>query len=47
MSVYAQKVKRYYELGLWNEFRLKNAVKREAITAEEYTEITGKEYSAE
>ena len=47
MSVYAQKVKRYYELGLWNEFRLKNAVKREAITAEEFKAITGNDYSAE
>ena len=42
-----EKVKRYYELGLWDEARVKNAVAKNAITAEEFKAITGKDYSAE
>ncbi len=42
-----EKVKRYYELGLWDEVRVKNAVAKNAITAEEFKAITGKDYSAE
>ena len=37
------KVKDYYDRGLWSEERVKNAVGT-WITAEEYTEITGQEY---
>ena len=37
------KVKDYYDRGLWSEERVKNAVGK-WITAEEYTEITGQEY---
>lgn len=40
-----EKVKRYYSLKTWNETRVKNAVKMGWITAEEFKEITGKEYS--
>lgn len=38
------KVKRYYNLKMWNETRVYNAVKMNWITSEEYTEITGKDY---
>ena len=38
-----EKVKRYYELGLWNEERVKNAVKMGVISEGEYEEIVGKE----
>ena len=46
MSEFAEKVKKYYDLGLWPEARVKNAVVKEAITAEEYKAITGKTYVA-
>ena len=39
-----EKVKRWYELGLWSEQRVKNAVQKGAISAEEYEAITGAEY---
>jgi len=37
--------KRNYEAGLWTEYQLKLAVKAQIITAENYFNITGKEYS--
>lgn len=36
--------KGYHDSGFWNAAMVKNAVKKKRITAEEYTEITGKEY---
>ena len=42
-----EKVKRYYELGVWDEARVKNAVLKGAITPEQFKDITGKDYSAE
>ena len=47
MREFAEKVKVWYELGLWSEERVKNAVKKGAVTAEEFKAITGKDYSAE
>lgn len=38
------KVKRYYDEGLWNKTRVRNAVTKGWITAEEYKEITGEDY---
>lgn len=42
------KVKNFYDLGLWGEVRVRNAVTHPAsnpwITAEEYEEITGQPY---
>lgn len=42
------KVKKYYNAGVWNEARVRNAVTNPAsnpwITAEEYEEITGQPY---
>ena len=39
-----EKVKRWYVLGVWDENRVRNAVKMEWITEEEFKEITGKDY---
>ena len=39
-----EKVKNFYDKGLWNEKRVYNAVKMGWITEEEYTEITGLQY---
>jgi hypothetical protein len=33
-----------YEMGLWDIERVKNAVIKGKITAEQYEEITGEEY---
>ena len=38
------KVKNYYDRGLWNKTMVANAVVKEWITAEEYEEITGEVY---
>lgn len=37
-------VKKYYGLKVWNETRVRNAVVKNWITAEEFKEIVGKEY---
>ena len=37
-------VKRWYKLKVWNLSRVHDAVEMELITAEEFKEITGKEY---
>ncbi len=42
MSEFAEKVKKYYELGLWNERKVRDAVAKNAITPEEFKTITGK-----
>ena len=39
-----EKIKRYYECGAWDERRLHDAVAKGVITAEQFTEITGKAY---
>ena len=45
MSPKFEKVKGYYEDGLWNKTMVKNAVKKGWITAEEYKIITGEKYT--
>ena len=37
-----EKIKKYYENGIWNEQRVREAVAKNVITAEEFKEITGK-----
>lgn len=37
-------VKGYYDKRLWSKKRVHDAVMKEWITAEEYTEITGEQY---
>ena len=39
-----KKVKYYYEHSLWDITRVKNAVKKKWITAEEFSLITGEDY---
>ena len=38
------KVKKYYDAGLWTKEMVRNAVKKDWITVSEYYEITGEEY---
>ena len=38
------KVKGYYDMKMWDETRIRNAVKMGWITEEEFQEIVGKEY---
>ena len=37
-------VKGYYDGGFWKKAAVRNAVRKNWITAEEYEEITGEEY---
>ncbi len=37
-----EKIKKYYDAGVWSEQRVREAVDKGAITAEEFTAITGK-----
>ena len=39
-----EKIKRWYEEGLWTKAMVRNAVKKEKITAEQYEEIVGEPY---
>ena len=43
-SKHYQKVTRYYDLKMWDETRVRNAVRMGWVTEEEYREITGREY---
>lgn len=38
------KVKSYYDMKMWNESRVRNAVKMNWVTELEFTQITGKAY---
>lgn len=44
MSRYFQKVKHYYDNGLWNIERVRNAVVKGWITETEFKTITGNDY---
>ena len=44
MSKMYEKIKKYYDTGLWIEERVRNMVVRGVITEEEYASIIGKEY---
>lgn len=37
-------IKKWYDDGMWNKKRVRNAVVKGKITAEEYNEITGEDY---
>lgn len=39
-----EKIKRYYETGLWGKLRVRNMVEKYVITIEEYKMIVGEEY---
>lgn len=45
MSRKFEKVRNYYEKNLWTKEQVENAVKKGWITADEYREITGEDYS--
>ena len=40
-----ERVKYYYEAGLWAKPMVKMAVKKGVITKEQYAEITGEDYA--
>lgn len=40
------RIKYYYNAGLWNAAMVKVAVKKGVITTTQYTEITGLEYNS-
>lgn len=44
MSPKFNKVKNYYDKGLWNLAMVRNAVVKNWITAEEFEQITGEPY---
>ena len=44
MSEKFEAVKKYYDLGLWSDAKVKMAVVKGWITAKEYKTITGKKY---
>lgn len=44
MSEKFAKVKKYYDEGLWDKTKVRNAVVKGWITADEYKIITGEEY---
>ena len=39
-----EKIAKWYKQGLWTKTMVKNAVKKGALTAEDYAEITGEDY---
>ncbi len=39
------KVKRWYDMNMWDETRVRNAVEKGWITEDEFTEITGLPYN--
>ena len=43
MSKMYEKIKEYYNTGLWSEERVRNMVIKGIITEEEYASIVGKE----
>lgn len=44
MSKDYEKIKKYYDSGLWNKARVRNMVLKGVITEEEYQEIAGEEF---
>lgn len=39
-----ERILKWYKQNLWDDAKVHNAVEKGIITAEQYTEITGKEY---
>ncbi len=44
MSAKFEDVKKYYDLQVWSEAKVRNAVAKGWITAEEFKAITGSKY---
>lgn len=47
MSKLYEKIKSYYDTGLWNETRVRNMVIKGFITKQEYEIIVGNKYEEE
>ena len=45
MSKMYEKIKSYYDTGLWSEERVRNMVIKGVITEEEFYDITGEFYN--
>ena len=45
MSKIYNKIKSYYDSGLWSEVRVRNMVVKGVITEEEFYDITGEFYN--
>jgi len=45
MSKMYEKIKEYYNTGLWSEERVRNMVVKGVITEEEFYDITGEFYN--
>ena len=45
MSKMYEKIKEYYNTGLWSEVRVRNMVVKGVITKEEFYDITGEFYN--
>ena len=45
MSKMYEKIKEYYNTGLWSEERVRNMVVKSVITEEEFYDITGEFYN--
>lgn len=45
MSKMYNKIKKYYDEGLWNKTRVRNMVIKGVITADEYQEIVGEAFN--
>ena len=45
MSKMYDKIKSYYDSGLWSEVRVRNMVVKGVITEEEFYDITGEFYN--
>ena len=44
MSEKYEEYQKYYDLGIWSEKKIHNAVTKGKLTSEEYKSITGKTY---
>lgn len=44
MSAWFDRIKRFYERGLWDKERVKDAVRTNTITEEEYEQIVGEPF---
>ena len=45
MTNWFDRIKKYYDAGLWTTKMVGNAVVKKKITAEQYKEITGDDYN--
>lgn len=41
-----ERIKKYYDVGVWSKERVRQAVEKGVISAQEYAQITSEEYVA-